>query len=68
MIEALKLILDSKNVSMTLMFIELVLLAMNLNVLGFNMCLNDTPRDSFVLLVKAIATAELRIDIPTLTI
>ena len=43
MIEALKLILDSKNVSMTLMFIELVLLAMNLNVLGFNMCLNDTP-------------------------
>ena len=68
MIEALKLILDSKNVSMTLMFIELVLLAMNLNVLGFNMLLKRYPRDSFVLLVKAIATAELRIDIPTLTI
>ena len=67
-IGALGLILNRKNILITLMSIELMLLAINLNFTIFSIYLNDIAGYVFVLFILTIAAAESAIGLAILTI
>jgi len=67
-IGALGLILNRKNILITLMSIELMLLAINLNFTIFSIYLNDIAGYIFVLFILTIAAAESAIGLAILTI
>ena len=54
----LGIFLNRKNVIVILMSIELILLAVNLNLVGFSATLNDLAGQVFALFVLTVAAAE----------
>ena len=68
LIGALGLVLNRKNILITLMSIELMLLAINLNFVVFSIYLNDITGYVFVLFILTIAAAESAIGLAILTI
>ena len=68
MIGALGLVLNRKNILITLMSIELMLLAINLNFVIFSIYLDDITGYIFVLFILTIAAAESAIGLAILTI
>jgi NADH-quinone oxidoreductase subunit K len=68
LIGALGLVLNRKNILITLMSIELMLLAINLNFVIFSIYLNDITGYVFVLFILTIAAAESAIGLAILTI
>lgn len=68
MIGVLGLVLNRKNILITLMSIELMLLAINLNFIIFSIYLDDTAGYVFVLFILTIAAAESAIGLAILTI
>jgi NADH-quinone oxidoreductase subunit K len=67
-IGALGLVLNRKNILITLMSIELMLLAINLNFVVFSVYLDDIAGYVFVLFILTIAAAESAIGLAILTI
>jgi NADH-quinone oxidoreductase subunit K len=68
LIGVLGLVLNRKNILITLMSIELMLLAINLNFVIFSIYLDDTAGYVFVLFILTIAAAESAIGLAILTI
>jgi NADH-quinone oxidoreductase subunit K len=68
LIGVLGLVLNRKNVLITLMSIELMLLAINLNFIIFSIYLDDSTGYVFVLFILTIAAAESAIGLAILTI
>ena len=68
LIGVLGLVLNRKNVLITLMSIELMLLAINLNFIIFSIYLDDLAGYVFVLFILTIAAAESAIGLAILTI
>jgi len=68
LIGALGLVLNRKNILITLMSIELMLLAVNLNFVIFSIYLDDITGYIFVLFILTIAAAESAIGLAILTI
>ena len=68
LIGVLGLVLNRKNILITLMSIELMLLAINLNFIIFSIYLDDLAGYVFVLFVLTIAAAESAIGLAVLTI
>ena len=68
LIGVLGLILNRKNILITLMSIELMLLAINLNFIIFSIYLDDITGYVFVLFILTIAAAESAIGLAILTI
>jgi len=68
LIGALGLVLNRKNILITLMSIELMLLAINLNFVIFSIYLDDITGYVFVLFILTIAAAESAIGLAILTI
>ncbi len=68
LIGVLGLVLNRKNILITLMSIELMLLAINLNFIVFSIYLDDLAGYVFVLFVLTIAAAESAIGLAILTI
>jgi len=68
LIGVLGLVLNRKNILITLMSIELMLLAINLNFIIFSIYLDDIMGYIFVLFVLTIAAAESAIGLAILTI
>jgi len=68
LIGVLGLVLNRKNILITLMSIELMLLAINLNFIIFSIYLDDLAGYVFVLFVLTIAAAESAIGLAILTI
>ena len=68
LIGALGLVLNRKNILITLMSIELMLLAINLNFVIFSVYLDDITGYIFVLFILTIAAAESAIGLAILTI
>ena len=68
MIGVLGLVLNRKNILITLMSIELMLLAVNLNFVIFSVYLDDITGYVFVLFVLTIAAAESAVGLAILTI
>lgn len=68
LIGALGLVLNRKNILITLMSIELMLLAVNLNFVIFSIYLDDITGYVFVLFILTIAAAESAIGLAILTI
>jgi len=68
LIGVLGLVLNRKNVLITLMSIELMLLAINLNFIIFSIYLDDTAGYVFVLFILTIAAAESAIGLAILTV
>ena len=68
LIGALGLVLNRKNILITLMSIELMLLAINLNFVIFSIYLDDITGYVFVLFILTIAAAESAIGLANLTI
>lgn len=68
MIGVLGLVLNRKNILITLMSIELMLLAINLNFIIFSIYLDDLAGYLFVLFILTIAAAESAIGLAILTI
>jgi NADH-quinone oxidoreductase subunit K len=62
------LVLNRKNILITLMSIELMLLAINLNLIIFSIYLDDLTGYIFVLFILTIAAAESAIGLAILTI
>ena len=60
--------LNSKNVIVILMSIELILLAVNLNLVAFSSFLNDLTGQIFALLVLTVAAAEAAIGLAILVV
>ena len=60
--------LNSKNVIVILMSIELILLAVNLNLVAFSFFLNDLTGQIFALLVLTVAAAEAAIGLAILVV
>jgi NADH-quinone oxidoreductase subunit K len=60
--------LNRKNIIIILMSIELILLAVNLNFVGFSAALNDLAGQVFALLVLTVAAAEAAIGLAILVI
>jgi NADH-quinone oxidoreductase subunit K len=60
--------LNRKNIIVILMSIELILLAVNLNFVGFSAALNDLAGQVFALLVLTVAAAEAAIGLAILVI
>jgi NADH-quinone oxidoreductase subunit K len=56
--------LNRKNVIVILMSVELILLAVNLNMVAFSMHLNDLVGQVFALLILTVAAAEAAIGWP----
>jgi NADH-quinone oxidoreductase subunit K len=67
-IGALGLVLNRKNILITLMSIELMLLAINLNFVIFSIYLDDIAGYVFVLFILTIAAAESAVGLAILTI
>ena len=68
LIGVLGLVLNRKNILITLMSIELMLLAINLNFIVFSIYLDDLAGYVFVLFILTIAAAESAIGLAILTI
>lgn len=68
LIGVLGLVLNRKNILITLMSIELMLLAVNLNFVIFSIYLDDTAGYVFVLFILTIAAAESAIGLAILTV
>ena len=68
LIGVLGLVLNRKNILITLMSIELMLLAINLNFVIFSIYSNDITGYVFVLFILTIAAAESAIGLAILTI
>ena len=68
LIGVLGLVLNRKNILITIMSIELMLLAVNLNFVIFSIYLNDIIGYIFVLFILTIAAAESAIGLAILTI
>jgi len=68
LIGTLGLVLNRKNILITLMSIELMLLAINLNFVIFSIYLDDITGYVFVLFILTIAAAESAIGLAILTI
>ena len=68
LIGVLGLVLNRKNILITLMSIELILLAINLNFVVFSIYLDDITGYVFVLFILTIAAAESAIGLAILTI
>ena len=68
LIGVLGLVLNRKNILITLMSIELMLLAINLNFVIFSIYLDDITGYVFVLFILTIAAAESAIGLAILTI
>ena len=68
LIGVLGLVLNRKNILITLMSIELMLLAVNLNFVIFSIYLDDITGYVFVLFILTIAAAESAIGLAILTI
>jgi len=68
LIGVLGLVLNRKNILITLMSIELMLLAINLNFIIFSIYLDDLAVYVFVLFILTIAAAESAIGLAILTI
>ena len=68
LIGVLGLVLNRKNILITLMSIELMLLAINLNFVLFSIYLDDITGYVFVLFILTIAAAESAIVLAILTI
>jgi NADH-quinone oxidoreductase subunit K len=68
LIGVLGLVLNRKNILITLMSIELMLLAINLNFIIFSIYLDDLAGYVFVLFILTIAAAESAVGLAILTI
>lgn len=68
LIGILGLVLNRKNILITLMSIELILLAVNLNFVIFSIYLDDVTGYVFVLFILTIAAAESAIGLAILTV
>ena len=68
LIGVLGLVLNRKNILITLMSIELMLLAINLNFVIFSVYLDDIVGYVFVLFILTVAAAESAIGLAILTI
>ena len=68
LIGVLGLVLNRKNILITLMSIELMLLAVNLNFVIFSIYLDDITGYIFVLFILTIAAAESAIGLAILTV
>ena len=68
LIGVLGLVLNRKNILITLMSIELMLLAINLNFVIFSIYLDDITGYVFVLFILTIAAAESAVVLAILTI
>ena len=68
LIGVLGLVLNRKNILITIMSIELMLLAINLNFVLFSIYLDDITGYVFVLFILTIAAAESAIGLAILTI
>jgi len=68
LIGVLGLVLNRKNILITLMSIELMLLAVNLNFVVFSVYLDDITGYVFVLFILTIAAAESAIGLAILTV
>jgi NADH-quinone oxidoreductase subunit K len=68
LIGVLGLVLNRKNILITLMSIELMLLAINLNFVIFSVYLDDLAGYVFVLFILTIAAAESAIGLAVLTV
>ena len=68
LIGALGLVLNRKNILITIMSIELMLLAVNLNFLIFSIYLDDITGYVFVLFILTIAATESAIGLAILTV
>ena len=68
LIGVLGLVLNRKNILITLMSIELMLLAINLNFVVFSIYLDDITGYVFVLFILTIAATESAIGLAILTI
>lgn len=64
----LGIFLNRKNVIVILMSIELILLAVNINLVAFSMHLNDIVGQIFALLVLTVAAAEAAIGLAILVV
>jgi NADH-quinone oxidoreductase subunit K len=60
--------LNRKNIIIILMSIELILLAVNLNFVGFSAALNDLAGQVFALVVLTVAAAEAAIGLAILVV
>lgn len=60
--------LNRKNVIIILMSVELILLAVNINFVGFSASLNDLAGQIFALLILTVAAAEAAIGLAILVI
>ena len=60
--------LNRKNIIIILMSIELILLAVNLNFVGFSAALNDVAGQVFALVVLTVAAAEAAIGLAILVV
>ncbi|MDC0073431.1 NADH-quinone oxidoreductase subunit NuoK [Alphaproteobacteria bacterium] len=60
--------LNRKNVIIILMSIELILLAVNINLIGFSSALNDLVGQIFAMFVLTVAAAEAAIGLAILVI
>nr|YP_010377443.1 NADH dehydrogenase subunit 4L [Hemiaulus sinensis]QYB23179.1 NADH dehydrogenase subunit 4L [Hemiaulus sinensis] len=68
LIGALGLVLNRKNILITIMSIELMLLAVNLNFIIFSIYLDDITGYVFVLFILTIAATESAIGLAILTV
>jgi NADH-quinone oxidoreductase subunit K len=64
----LGIFLNRKNVIIILMSIELILLAVNINLVSFSIFLNDIVGQVFALLVLTVAAAEAAIGLAVLVV
>ncbi|MGP9810970.1 NADH-quinone oxidoreductase subunit NuoK [Rhodopseudomonas sp. NSM] len=64
----LGIFLNRKNVIIILMSIELILLAVNINLVAFSIYLNDIVGQVFALLVLTVAAAEAAIGLAVLVV
>ena len=64
----LGIFLNRKNVIVILMSIELILLAVNINMVGFSMHLNDLTGQVFALFILTVAAAEAAIGLAILVV
>ena len=64
----LGIFLNRKNVIVILMAIELILLAVNINLVGFSAFMNDLVGQVFAMLVLTVAAAEAAIGLAILVI
>src|SRR5690606_7666301 len=62
------MLINSKNVIVILMSVELILLAVNLNMVAFSAQLNDLQGQVFALMILTVAAAEAAIGLAILVI